>query len=313
MMRTISIAFSLMLAACAATSGQAPIVSASAPIAEIPFRIDDEGWIIVSAQVNGQGPYDFIVDSAATRTAVYQRLADQHDFQQAPQSRMRVVGLTETRYLQAWQIGAIEVGGIVMSDHVGVVLEDWSAPLVSPHGVLGLDFLGRFVVHFDTDRQIMALYGGGAFGAGKDFTAQPMPLQDFREDDAPLFKTIVTFNRRDINCIVDTGSAFTIVNGRGLNAMFSGVFVDSFPRHGRRIGSRINDVFGTVETAQVVEVSRISIRPAEWQKKRIVVFSADIFRELGVQRRPYCILGADLLTEQSFILDFPGERIIIES
>ena len=312
MMRIFTIALSVMLAACAATDRSAPIASAAAPIAEIPYRIDADGWIIVPVLVSGQGPYDFIVDSAATRSAVYQRLADLHEFKPAPQPRMRVLGLTETRYLPAWEIGDVEVGGIFMADHVGVVLDDWPAPLVSPHGVLGLDFLARFIVRIDTNRQIMALYPRGAFGAGKDYAAAAMALHYYREEDAPLFRTRAYFNRRDIDCIVDTGSALTIVNARALNAMTTGLFIETSPQRSLRTGSRLNDVFGTVETAGVVEVAHISLGPAKWRKKRVVVFSADIFRELGVERRPYCILGADLLTERPFILDFPGERIIIE-
>lgn len=312
MMRTFTLALGLILAACVATNRQAPIASATAPLAEIPYRIDEGGWIIVSVRVNGEGPYDFIVDSAATRTAVYQRLADQHEFKPAQRPRLRVLGLTETRYLPAWEIGDVEIGGVVMRDHEGVVLDDWPAPLVSPHGVLGLDFLARFVIRIDTERQIMALYAPGAFGAGRDYQADAMPLHYYREDDAPLFKTTVYFNRRNIDCIVDTGSALSVVNARALSAMTTGLFIENSPQRGLRTGSRLNDVFGTVETAGVISVPRISLGPAKWWKKRVVIFSADIFRELGVERRAYCILGADLLTEQPFILDFPGERIIIE-
>ncbi len=312
MMRLFAIALCLLPAACVAGNGFDAARDAGSPIAEVPFQISEDGWIIAPVRINGAGPYDFLVDSAATVSVVYQRLADEHAFQRAPQPNIRVLGLTETRYLPAWEIGDIDVAGEVRRDHIGVVLEDWPAPLRTPHGVLGLDFLKHYVVRFDIDRQTMAFYPPGAFDAAPKLRTRDMPEYVFAADNAPLYRTRIQVKGRDIHCIVDTGSALSVVNSRALRAMLTGLFIGPASRRGLRTGSRLSDAFGSIEDAGAVDVARITLAAARWRNKRIVVFDADIFRELGVDRRPFCLLGADLLADQSFVLDFPGERIIIE-
>ncbi len=303
----------LTLPACITTSRTIDASTASPPITEIPYRIEAGGWIVAPVMVNGAGPYDFIVDSAATRSAVYQRLADEQAFSPASRPDLRVLGLTETRFLPAWEIGDINVGGVVMENHIGVVLDDWPEPLNTPHGVLGLDFLQSHVIRFDVERQVIQIYPSGAFGGGREFGAASMRLRAHRDaDEAPLYISTLTFKNRDIECIVDTGSALSVLNAPALSAMTTGVLVESAPRRGLGTGSRLSDVFGSIESAGAVRIHRISLRRTRWSRKTLVVFSAAIFRELGVDRLPYCILGADILAEQSFILDFPGERIIIE-
>jgi hypothetical protein len=42
-----------------------------------------------------------------------------------------------------------------------------------------------------------------------------------------------------------------------------------------------------------------------------LVYDAEIFQELGMGAKPYCLVGADLLRDRSFIFDFANEDFYV--
>ena len=283
------------------------------PVAEIPFVVSNAGWLIAPVIVNGQGPYRFIVDTAATVTAAYEPLADEQTFEPALLPDKRVLGLTETRYLPPHTLGDIEAGGIVMRDHVGVILPESPFDAQRIDGVLGLDFLERYVIRFDVDRRVMSLYDPGvALDSITDADAVFMERDDFTGRGSALYRTEVEFVRREVDCIIDTGSGRTVINSRALRSLIAGIRLNASRGVGTQGASRISDVFGKIDSAPAARIAQISIGGARWRRKPVMIYDADIFRELGVDRKPFCLLGADILMEQSFVLDFAGQRLIIE-
>ena len=54
------------LAAFLALPGCAGVLDLDDALAIAPYRIEDAGRIVVEAHVDGHGPYDFVLDTAAT-------------------------------------------------------------------------------------------------------------------------------------------------------------------------------------------------------------------------------------------------------
>lgn len=283
---------------------------AADPVAEIPYRISQDGWLSAPVMVNGEGPYDFLIDTAATRTVVFQSLADDFEFQPAAHPDIRVLGLTETQELPAYSLGDFDIDGEPLNNHIGVILPNWPAPLETPGGILGLDFLGRYAVMIDVNRQVLALYPPGALALpGSEWRRAPMRRKTYAGDT--LYEVSLDMQGRDIRCIVDFGAAQTVLNYRSLRRLLSGVYVDPDRSSGGSSRSRLSDVFGNQELARRVVVSSTRLGRFRWGRKSFVVYNAKIFEELELTGRAACLIGADLLAEQSVVFDFADEMIYL--
>lgn len=281
------------------------------PVAEIPYRIDYEGWVTVSVTVNGKGPFDFIVDTGATTTVAFENLAKLQAFTPADHEPIRILGLTSEQQLPAVLIGDLEIGGLGLDDHVSVVLNDWLTPRRTPHGVLGLDFLTRYLVLADADAQVLRLYDRAAEPAAstREWSRTTLRRDNYGQEAGALYRLTAQFNNKDVRCILDLGATGTVLNYPALRNLMTGIFVDGWRSRGFRTGTRLQDVFNDTERARLVKVHRVRIARARWRKQIFTVHNALIFYELGVGGRPYCLIGGDLMLERSFLLDFAREKL----
>lgn len=299
---------------CASLIGAAASTPAAEPIAEFPYRIEYQGWITVGVMVNGHGPYDFIVDSGATITSAFANLAEQENFERADRPPIRVLGLTDAKRLPAFRFGELELGGQRMHNHVGVVLPDWPPPLQSPHGVLGLDFLTRYTVLFDAGDKMVRLYdrANAPPEMSDAWTDVPLKADDFGQDGGMLYRVTVDMQGRPIPCLLDLGASGTLLNYPALKRLMTGIFINQSRDTGFSTGTRLNDIFANTEEARQVRVTRVRIGAATWRNRTFVVFDAPIFEELGVGRKPFCLVGSDLMIERSFMFDFAHEKLYID-
>ncbi len=299
------------LVACASTTS--PTGARRPPLDEVPYRIDYMGWITVEAEVNGQGPYDFIVDSGATITAVFANLAAQSNFTKADRPPIRILGLAGARELPAYVIGDVTVSNSKLAIHVGVILPDWEPPNKPPHGVLGLDFLAQFKTLFDNQDQTIKIYAINATPdhAMRGWTRTSLRPLIIEGEGRPLYSVNVDVRGAQIPCIVDLGASGTIFNVAAYRRITGGLVFNGSRKDGFKTGSRIQDVFDNLDEAIALRVGRMRIGSATWLNKTVIVYDAHLFEEFGFKDSPICLIGADLFADRSFMLDFSGETLHI--
>lgn len=305
--------FAAMAAACATPSPGGGAAEQPAPVAEIPFRFDYQGWITIAAAVNGAGPYDFIVDSGATITSVFANLAATQTFSPTPERAVQILGLIGARELPVYFIGDIEFSGVRMEDHAGVILPDWAQPNTPPQGVVGLDLLTRYGVHIDTGAGVIRLYNPSAVVAPPSgWTSVKMTPFAAEGSGSKLYAITMKVGAARIPCIIDLGASGTIFNTAALREMARGVRYSTFHDRGlMSTGSHINDVFDFSDRVRPVRIERLVIGGASWRNKVFAVYDAQIFDDLGYAKKPLCLVGADLFAERSFMFDFAREALHI--
>jgi predicted aspartyl protease len=128
---------------------------------EVPFELvgPNDAAIVVSAEVNGEGPFDLVVDTGATFTCLDESLARRLELPDAPRigfgagigggGRMRVV-----------EIESLKIGETTAHDLLGSAvdlqhLQD--PPGFDVDGLLGLNLLKSFRVTLDFERQVLRL------------------------------------------------------------------------------------------------------------------------------------------------------------
>lgn len=299
--------------ACATSPPEYGGPASQPPAAEIPYRIDYQGWITVDGYVNGGGPYDFIVDSGATITSVFANLSELQDFPKANRAPIQILGLSGSRTLPAYRLGDISISDVSLDDHVGVILPDWAPPNEPPQGVLGLDFLTRYKPLFNRRDRTIKLYAPGAIPDHvlQNWTKATLTPLYMESETRPLYRTNVVIRGIDIPCVVDLGASGTIFNSAAYRRMLSGVFVNRSRAEGFTTGSRIQDVFDNEDRAISVRIAKLRIGATSWSNQFVIVYNAQIFAELGVANEPFCLIGADLFSDRSFMLDFKEEELLI--
>ncbi len=302
-MRSAIIAIFAWLAGAASAAAQTPVAIA-------PYKLSDEGAITIDVTVNGRGPYPFIVDTGATLTIVFNNFARQANLPRAEGVSLRVLSISGAKIFEPYELGALAAGTVLAERQIGVVLPDWDAPRKTPAGIIGLDILENFAIALDAKKQTIAFYRGA--GLPKALTARmrkaPIRRARYHPTGAELFTVRGRVNREPIDFILDLGLATTLINYAAGDALIAGTLAVSTGRTATT-GSRIEDVFDDRTRASAGVLRTVSAGPKRWSRKLVWIYDAPLFDELGVQRLPYGLLGADLLIAQDLAIDFEEKKI----
>lgn len=298
--------FAIVLAWLAAVAA----ARAAAPIAVVPYSVTSEGAITIDVTVDGRGPYAFIVDTGATLTLVFENFVAGRTLARADAQSFRILSISGSKIFEPFVIGDISAGTLLANDHAGVVLPDWDAPRETPAGIIGLDILEKFELAFDVDGKTISLYPRGGLPA--ELTARmrkaPMKRTRYESARAELYTVEGRVNGEQIRFIVDLGLATTLINYAAGDALFSNTSTVAAGRS-PTANTRLDDVFDDRTKINAGIMRSISIARQRWTRKIVWIYDAPLFDELGVQRLPYGLLGADLLTQQDFAIDFETREL----
>jgi hypothetical protein len=286
--------------------------NAQQPIVTIPYFIDEDGAISVAVTINGRGPYKFIVDTGATVTLAFRNLAAIENFEPTGGPPRRVLGINGSATLDTFAFGDVALGPATMSDHVGVILDDWAPPRQSPHGILGIDFFRRYAVVFDVSAKTMSLYPHGGIPKSTINRWREIRLnpKTYANLSGALFTTTGYLHDSPMTFIIDLGSIASLVNYTAAQSLYSGVLTRG-AGGSLTTGSRLADVFDDRTQTKTGRFNRVRIGPAIWRRVVMWLRDAPIFEELGVAEEPYGLLGADLIAAQDFALDFGENRLYL--
>ncbi|MGE0408290.1 MAG: aspartyl protease family protein [Amphiplicatus sp.] len=284
----------------------APLAGRAEPVAAAPYRIDYFGWFAVPVMVNGEGPYDFIVDTGATRSLVFENLAAAKGFAPSGGPPQTVLGLLSEGRLPAYFVGDLSIGAARLDALATVILGDWKTRGRSPQGVLGLDFLTRYFVVFDAETRMMRLYAPGSDEPDLDgFARVRMRRDTFGLTAGDLFTVAGEIGQRRVPFLLDLGASGTVVNPAAARSL---VRRDASPL---RMGARVTDALDETGRAQAIILDRFSIGRALWRDQHMIVHATPVFIDLGKEDQQFGLFGADLVYERSFAFDFDKDRFYI--
>ncbi len=269
----------------------------------IPFRYGTRHvWVKVS--VNGSAPADFILDTGASTTAIDRDWA--YEVGLEPEGRsvaQGVGGVDEMRFARVKSI-FIDAGrgrGVRLPDfRVGLLdMAEAFAPTLwrKPAGLLGSDFLSRFVVDVDYDTNVVTLYDPETWVPADGATAVPMKLYG-------NIPTIALTLGDDCGgqFLVDVG------NGGGLDMhgeavrrcrLFRGLRRERVEMYGGGVGG--------VFRVTLCRMDSLSIGPFSWQEP-IVGLSLHGQGMLGSKEIAGNI-GNGVLEKFRCVFDYPGNRL----
>jgi hypothetical protein len=296
----LTAAFMAGVAALAAAPRQMP------PATALPVE-RASNIFFARANINGRGPFWLTVDTGATQTVLDPSTARQLGLAVRDLGREAQIGVgSETTALATVTGVRIEIGTAPsFAPRMLYVLPTRAAEGPMGHridGILGTDFLRRFVVEIDYGRSRVLLHAAGAVPP-MDAAVVPVRLEG-NVLVAPGTLTLPDTERVTAGLLVDTGSS----SGLSLNAPFVRRFrlEERFPSRELSVAIGVN---GTT-TRGVMRGATLSIGAGPPRDAPAALSHATE----GLSASPDFdgILGADWLRQCHLVIDYPRRTLSVE-
>jgi predicted aspartyl protease len=283
--------------------------AAAQPVADEPYQIAYSGRIAVQVYLNGKGPFDFLVDTAATRTILYERararLGEPAD-RSAPISIFGIAGDVKAPSLRLQEL---RIDGARIENLLIAVVRESPVQTDEPDGILGLDVLRRYFLVLDRPAGRLRLYAHASDAPPEVLSWSSLPMNRIRPRRLPveLWAVDGVVNTQPMTAVVDLGAGVTILNwelARQLGFREDDFIYSPLP-------PEVQDVLG--KTAPVVLVSnvRLWIDHRFWGGQEALVADAPIFRLLDLHAIPAGLIGPGLFAQDSLAIDFEHRRLYL--
>jgi predicted aspartyl protease len=315
--RVFRSSFAIALIACTGWSAAAqtppklpkPVAVPPAPMPSLPPAIIDdtlaiggesidarkvESRMTIAVQINGTGPYRFVVDSGADSSVVGRRVAVALALPLG--TPVTLNGMTGSARVGRVLIDELGLGPVRIPDLELPVLEERD---LGGDGMLGIDALANERLMMDFEKRLITV----------EDASKPPPRMDgeivvtARRRRGQLILTQAKANGLAIDAVIDTGTEVTIGNLALRDKII------------RRRGVKIQKLLMTGVTGVTVEIemARVSeIRLGSIILRDVSIAFADVppFAVFGLSDQPSLLLGTDLLeTFRRISLDFKARKV----
>jgi len=294
--------------ASAAMAGRA---RASLP-AEQPYRIDSHGRLTTDVYLNGQGPFQFLIDTASSRSLMFEHVRQRLSLTQSQPGRMTVYGLNDVADVMPVKPRELGVAGESVSDLTMGVLPDTEPG--GPDGVLGIDVLAHYFVVLDRRTMRMKLLPPGkdavrsytnAYADWSEVELVPRTLKKF---PIQFWYLKARFNGSGINSLFDLGASLTMLNWGAAERL--GVRKSHFTSYGPP-PAVLQDVLGKQAPAVRADGLEVRLPGKSWTKQFAIIADAPVFSYFDLDETPAAIVGLDLFRNSSLAIDFAGQRLYL--
>jgi predicted aspartyl protease len=261
----------------------APIAPATtapdSPPQDLKLAFDRTARLILAVMVDGQGPFDFIVDTGSDRTVISRELADQLGLPPGPAVKMHEpagVDRVQTVMIERLTVGDRVVGRIaapvVMAANLGAA------------GILGVDSLKN--LHLVVDFSTMRL----STSPSHEEPAAPGTVVVYgRSRFGQLILADAKIRGTQVFVVVDTGSDVSVGNPALLSLLTAG-------QAARAIGQvRLVSVTGRFTIADLDLIPQADIGNLRVSNMPLAFAQDHIFDHLHLVKEPAILLGMDVL------------------
>jgi len=294
-MPSVAVSLCAVLAWCVAATASAQCVAAPelfvqvGAVATTTWR-DRVGRVVAPIHVNGEGPFPFVVDTGANRSALSHQLAE----------RLRLVA---TGSGEVHSVTDVTIAPLVARQRLGfgtVALDAGVMPLLDrdvlgeAHGLLGVDAM--------SDRRLLVDFERGCVEIAPSLGARR--LRGWQRVRGRLrFGNLVVIegavDRVRVHMLVDTGSASTLANTALYNALSA--------RARRRVesGVRAYTAGDPIIFDTAVHLPRLQIGDVRVSSVTAFVGDFHVFEVWRLANEPTLLIGMDVLSQtQGIAIDY---------
>jgi len=267
---------------------------------DVKFKDDGAERMTVSVEVSGRGPYRFLVDTGADRTALSTEMANHLQLPRGTSARLHsVAGVQE---VQTATVSSLRL----TSRPIRVA----NAPLLSEFhmgadGILGVDSLKSQRVMFDFKANTMSVVPSAQRLLADDKDKDTIVITA-RHRNGRLVLTNARVDDHNVAVILDTGSQVTIGNAALRSRLLRGN-----RRALDRLGMvRLRSVTGDELIGEYMVVKKLEIGGATLTDLAVVFADAHTFRQLKLDKGPAMLLGMNAMRAFDRVsIDFANKKL----
>jgi predicted aspartyl protease len=271
-------------------------VDKSTQTEDVHFKSDSTERMTVPVLLSGRGPYRFLVDTGADRTAISREVARSLQFVSSePAVLHSIAGVSTitTARVPSLQLTRNEIRGI-------------NAPMleganIGADGILGVDSLRSQRVMFDFQSGTMSIVPS----AVPDFKAEPgtIVVQGQRRNGR-LIVTEATANDHPLTVVIDTGSQVSIGNMALRRALLGGHVLKSSGQ------VELLSVTGDKIAGEYMLLRDLEIAGVGLKGLAIVFADAHTFKQLKLNKKPALLLGMNAMRAfKKVSIDFTSRKL----
>jgi len=276
--------------------------------AEQAYHIDYHGRLATEVFIDGQGPFQFLIDTASSRSLIFEHVRKRLDLAQSQPGRMTVYGINDVANVMPVKPRELRFAGESISGLTMGVLPE--TEYSNPDGILGVDVLSRYFVVLDRVRLRIKLLPQGessarAFGDWSEVELTPRTLKKF---PIQFWYLKARFNDRTITSLFDLGASLTLLNWDAAERL--GVHKSRFTAYGPP-PAMLQDVLGKEAPAIRADGLEVRLPGKTWRRQSAIIADAPVFSYFDLDEKPSAIVGLDLLRNNSLAIDFAGQRLYL--
>ena len=272
-----------------------PEIDKSTQSEDLKFKDDGENRMTVPVRLSGSGPFDFLVDTGADRTAVSHQLVAKLGIQKTGRAALHSVSgasSISTARLQDVQLTRVpepSVDAAVLDrDNMGA------------DGIVGVDLLRSQRVQFDFEKQTMTIVPSET----PDFESEPGTIVvRARRKSGRLVVTDAEANSQRVTVVLDTGSQVSIGNMALRRRLLQGDLIDV------ERSVALESVTGHKIYGEYMMVRELKIGGLTLKNLAIVFTDAHTFKQLGLGKKPSLLLGMNAIRAfKKVSIDFANRK-----
>lgn len=264
--------------------------------ADVPLSPTGDGHLSIPVTLNGQGPFDFTIDTAAQRPMIAPPLARKLHIE--PTGNSKFHGSSGTQSADFAQVSDFRSGLFDRQHETIVIVPPGGGVSV---GVVGMDSFLDKRIELDFSHMTASVDSSSATPAG--FTAIPAVIRA-----GTMVIVDVTVNGFPAKALIDSGARRTIANP-ALQAALGYQNGDPSLAAADAVGGATGDKV----PASKGELKTIALGPATFDKPLVTFADLPVFAPLGLADTPALILGLDQLAHlKAMAIDFPRAEFQIK-
>jgi predicted aspartyl protease len=286
-----------------ATSSREELADAEAPTPVLLYRQtprpDELGRLVVPVELNGQGPFYFLLDTGAARSALAQSALERLGMSGDENQQVFIRGVNGRSRVPTVVVDSFRVGDMEFRAH--------RLPVLRTRLLDGLD-------------GILSMSPLRATHLTADFASAEVRIMNVAEGEAPpntlpmrfssLSKALIVVDARvgehRVPAIIDTGGAHTLGNVALLNKLIAdagGVLNGVIPAH-------VTDATDTAQETWDSRVETLSLGSVAIDDLRISFGRFPIFKLWQLDNKPALLIGMDVLSQmKSLSVDYRRREV----
>ena len=254
---------------------------------------DRIGRIVVPVEINGRGPFRFILDTGANSSAISETTALALELVPVAGAVINVHGVTGSATLPVVRVATLQAGELLLENQRLPVLPP--AVFAGMDGILGVDALQDARIEVDFGRDRVTIRRSSGRHAPKGFLVVRAWLQN-----GGLLLVDGQVGRVPVKAIVDTGAERSLGN-EALRA----ALVDAARRPHETVATTVIGATPQIAHGLSFEAPTIDIGGARLNNLTVTFGDLHVFGIWSLLDEPAILIGMDLLgTLEQFVVDY---------